>query len=123
MSLRIDCPFSEAIPKVIDSVRHSLVRRMGTLIPLDHTGARPPRPCPAEDHILQFGEPSAAFGHPSARGKNRSDTPGSGQRLARCAATVAIGRVEARPSPLYRQCLEALRLWRRFPTPDSDYRV
>lgn len=41
-------------------------------------------------------------------------------------ATAAIGGVEARPSPLYRQCLDALGLPRRFPAPDwsiVDYRV
>jgi hypothetical protein len=41
-------------------------------------------------------------------------------------AAAAIGGVEARPSPLYRQCLDALGLLRRFPVPDwsiADYRV
>jgi RepB DNA-primase from phage plasmid len=41
-------------------------------------------------------------------------------------ATAASGGVEARPSPLYRQCLDALGLLRRFPVPDwsiADYRV
>jgi hypothetical protein len=41
-------------------------------------------------------------------------------------ATAAIGGVETRPSPLYRQCLDALGLLRRFPVPDwsiADYRV
>jgi len=40
--------------------------------------------------------------------------------------TAAIGGVEARPSPRYRQCLDALGLLRRFPAPDwsiVDYRV
>jgi RepB DNA-primase from phage plasmid len=52
--------------------------------------------------------------------------PAVPDRVSHGPATVAIGGVEARPSPLYRQCLEALRLWRRFPTPDwsiADYRV
>ena len=41
-------------------------------------------------------------------------------------ASAAIGDVETRPSPLYRQCLDALGLRRRFPAPDwsiADYRV
>jgi hypothetical protein len=41
-------------------------------------------------------------------------------------ATAALGSVEARPSTLYRQCLDALGLLRRFPVPDwsiADYRV
>jgi|HubBroStandDraft_1064217.scaffolds.fasta_scaffold39989_2 hypothetical protein len=42
------------------------------------------------------------------------------------ATTAASGGMEARPSPLYRQCLDALGLLRRFPAPDwsiADYRV
>jgi hypothetical protein len=41
-------------------------------------------------------------------------------------AAAATGGMEARPSPLYRQCLDALGLLRRFPVPDwsiADYRV
>jgi len=47
-------------------------------------------------------------------------------RVSHGPATAAIGDVEARPSPLYQQCLDALGLLRRFPAPDwsiADYRV
>ena len=64
--------------------RHWLFRRMGTPIRLDHTGARPPRPCLAEDHTFQRAVSRVRA--PSARGKNRDDTPSSRQRPAPCAA-------------------------------------
>jgi len=51
---------------------------------------------------------------------------GQGSATPGRATPVAVGEVEGPASPLYRQCLDALGLLRRFPTPDwsiADYRV
>jgi hypothetical protein len=53
-------------------------------------------------------------------------TAGPGAVSPGPARTAAVGAVAARPSHLYRQCLDALGLLRRFPAPDwsiADYRV
>jgi hypothetical protein len=62
----------------------------------------------------------AEVGSPTAAASPASVSPRIGHR------GVAMAGAEARPSPLYRQCLNALALLPRFPAPDwsiADYRV